>query len=102
LEATVKDKVTISAKLTPSQQQQLTESLQSANGFRKFVVAGYNSCAVTKAQYLADEKRFRALDSLAKEINELAGKTSLADAEKAKLAELIGEYGETARKLGAE
>jgi hypothetical protein len=102
LEASVKDTVRISTKMTPVQLQQLTESLQSANEFRKFVIAGYNSCLITKQQYLEDERRFRAMDSLAKVINELAGRASLSDGERRQLADLIAEYGITARKLGAE
>src|SRR5712692_2252308 len=50
LEASLTDKAKVSAKLNPIQLQQLSEALQSANEFRKYVVAGYNACALTKSQ----------------------------------------------------
>jgi len=102
LEASVGDKAKISTKLNPTQQQQMSEAIQSAREFRKYVVAGYNSCAVTKAQYSQYGGRFQALDSLAHEINELTTKPSLSPEEMKKLAGLIGQYGDLARKLGSE
>jgi len=102
LEASVADKAKISTKLNPVQLQQLSEAMQNAREFRKYVVAGYNSCAVTKAQYIQYGARFQALDSLAREINELTGRPSLSQEEKAKLAGLISRYGELAGKRGTE
>jgi hypothetical protein len=102
LEATFADKAKLSAKLSPTQLQQLSEAMQSAREFRRYVVPGYNSCAVTKAQYSQYGAKFQALDNLAREINELTGKTSLSPEETAKLAGLISQYGDLARKLGTE
>ena len=102
LEASVADKGKISTKLSPVQEQRLSEAAQSAREFRKYVVAGYNSCAVTKDQYGQFGAKFQAMDSLAREINQLTGKPSLAPEETAKLAELIGQYGDLARDLGAK
>src|SRR5262245_2696668 len=51
LEGAVSDKK-LTAKLNPVQLQQLSESLQHANEFRKYLVAGYNSCVVSKKQYV--------------------------------------------------
>jgi hypothetical protein len=93
LEASVADKAKISAKLTPTQLQQLTESAQTAAEFRKYVVAGYDSCAITKSQYAQYEPRFRAIDALAKEINQLLASPTLTENERTKLASLIAEYG---------
>ena len=102
LEASVAEKAKISTKLNPIQVQQLSEAMQNAAEFRKFVVAGYNSCAVTKAHYEQYGARFQALDSLAREINELTTRPSLPPSETARLAELISQYGELARRLGTE
>jgi hypothetical protein len=102
LEASVADKGKISTKLNPTQLQQISEAMQSAREFRKYVVAGYNSCAVTKAQYGQYGARFQALDGLAREINELTGKPSLRQEETTKLAGLISQYGDLARKLSTE
>lgn len=92
LAATVSEKAKLSAKLTPVQLQQISDSLQSANEFRKSLVAGYNGCAITKAQYADGVKRCQAMDGVAREINQLVGKASLSQNETAQLADLIGHY----------
>jgi hypothetical protein len=102
LEASVADKAKISAKLNPAKIQQLSEATQSVRDFRQYVVAGYNSCAVTKAQYSQFGTRFQALDNLAREINALTGKSSLSAEESARVATLISQYGDLAHKLGTD
>jgi len=102
LEATLNDKQKLSAKLDPVELNKLSEAMQNANEFRKYVVNGFNSCAVSKAQYEKLGRRFQALDSMAREISELAAKPSLSSDEQAKLAGLITEYGTTARQLASE
>ena len=102
LEASVADKAKVSTRINPVQLQQLSEAMQSARDFRQFVVAGYNSCAVSKAQYGQYGARFQALDNLAREINGLTGKSSLSQDESARLASLISQYGELAHKLGTD
>lgn len=102
LEASVAEKAKISTKLNPVQLQQLSEAMQQAQEFRKYLVAGYNSCAVTKAHYEQYGTRFQALDSLARRIDEVAAKPSLAPDESASLAALVSQYGELARRLGTE
>lgn len=92
LAATVSEKAKLSAKLTPVQLQQVSDSLQSSNEFRKSLVAGYDGCAITKAQYADGVKRFEAMDGLAREINQLIGKDLLSQDETAQLADLIGHY----------
>jgi hypothetical protein len=102
LEASLGNKAKLSTKLNPVQLQQLSEAMQSARDFRQYVVAGYNSCAVSKAQYGQYGARFQALDSLAREINGLTGKSSLSQDESARLASLISQYGELVHKLGTD
>jgi len=101
-EADIVSKGKISARLSPVQLQQLSDATQNAREFRKYVVAGYNSCAITKAQFGQYGARFQALDGLAREINDLTGKSSLTPEETAELAELIGQYGDLARKPGTD
>jgi hypothetical protein len=98
LEANIKDKGKISTKLAPVQLQQLSEAMQNAQEFRKFVVAGYNSCAVTRAQYSQYGSRFQVLDNLAREINQLSGSHSLSPEQNKNLTSLISEYTQLARK----
>jgi hypothetical protein len=102
LEANMGDKAKFSGKVSPVQLQQLSESVQSANEFRKYVVAGYNSCAIANAQYARYGARFQALDSLSRQINDLSAKPELSSGEKTQIANLIQKYGELAGKLGAE
>jgi hypothetical protein len=100
LEASVKGSDKILVKLDPVQLQKLSEGMESANEFRKYVVAGFNSCAVTKVEYGQWGARFQALDNLAREINELATKPSRSTQESATLTTLVNEFADQARKLG--
>jgi hypothetical protein len=100
LEANVQDKAKVSTKVAPVQLQQLTEALQNAQEFRKFVVAGYNSCGITKAQYSEYGARFQALDALAREINQLTSRPSSSPEENKNLASLIMQFAELAKKAG--
>jgi hypothetical protein len=102
LEATLNDKAKVSVKLDPVQLQKLSEAMQNANEFRKYVVAGFNSCAITKVQYGQFGSRFQALDNLAREINELAPKSTRSAEENARLTSLVDEYTDLARKLGTD
>jgi hypothetical protein len=102
LEASLKDTAKISVKLDPVQQEKLSEAMQSANEFRKYVVSGFNSCAITKAQYGQFGARFQALESLAREINGLAAQPSRSADDSTKLTALISEYSDLAHKLGTD
>ena len=102
LEANVQDKAKVSTKVAPVQLQQLTEALQNTQEFRKFVVAGYNSCGITKAQYSESGARFQALDALAREINQLTASPSLSAEQSKNLTTLIAQFAELAQKAGTE
>src|SRR2546427_54 len=62
-EASVADKAKFSGKLDPVQLQQLSEAMQSANEFRKYVVHGYNACAIGEARYDQYGSQFQTLDN---------------------------------------
>ena len=98
LEAAVNDKK-LSAKLDPVQLQQLSESLQHANEFRKFLVAGYNACAVSKKQYTEYGMTFQAMDNLSRQINTSSAKPELNSQESATLANLVKQYVNLTRQL---
>lgn len=101
LEASIGERGKLSTKLNPVQLQQASEAMQSAREFRKYVVAGYNSCAITKAQYGQYGAKFQALDNLAREINELVSKPVLPKEETKRLADLIKQYGDMVKSLGS-
>jgi hypothetical protein len=100
LEASVADRAKVSTELDPQTLEQVSEALQGTREFRKYVVAGYNSCAITQAQYGQFETRFHALDALAREINTLLSKPDLTQEESTQLAGLIRQYGELAKQFG--
>lgn len=102
LELSIADKAKVSTQLDPKSITQVSDALQEGDEFRKYVVAGYNSCAITQAQYAEFGSRFHALDSLAGEINSLISAQSLSPDESAKLSRLIIQYGELARQLASE
>ena len=102
LEASIEKRGSLSAKFTPVQLTQLTESMQTGNEFRKAVVNGYNACAITKVQYAQMVPKFQALDGLAREINALIAQSTLTPDEQNNLSGLIGQYGQLTQKLGSE
>lgn len=102
LEASVADKAKVSTELEPKTLEEVSDALQEAREFRKYIVAGYNSCAITQAQYGQLETRFRALDALAREINTLLSKPALSQEESTKVAGLVGQYGDLAKQLGSQ
>lgn len=102
LEATVADKAKVSTQLDPKLLAQVSDTLQEANEFRKYVVAGYNSCAIPAARYAQLGERFRTLDSLAREINALVSKPALSPDESKDLADLISRYSDLIRQRGSQ
>jgi hypothetical protein len=90
-EAVVNEKK-LTAKLNPVQLQQLSESLQHANEFRKFLVAGYNACAMSKKQYTEYGATFQAMDSLSRQINTISAKSELNAQESTELRNLVKQY----------
>ena len=99
LEASVEDKGKISAEVDPQVISQVSEGLQQAKAFRQYVVAGYNSCAITPAQYAQLGSQFYALDSVAQQIEALLSKASLTQAEKTSLADFVNQYRDLVKKL---
>jgi len=97
-EAAVNDKK-LSAKLNPVQLQQLSESLQHANEFRKFLVAGYNACAVSKKQYTEYGATFQAMDSVSRQVNAISTKSELNAQERTELANLVKQYVNLSQQL---
>lgn len=101
VEASINDTQKISGKLEPKQLQQMSEALQQANEFRKYVVAGYNACAITSSQYAELGAKYQTLDSLARQINAFLSKSNLTKSDRANLSDLISQYVETASRLSS-
>lgn len=91
-EANIAERGELSEKLDPTQLRAVSDALQQANEFRKFVVTGFNRCAMTKLQYVEFGSRFQQLDSLSRRIDSLAAVPNPTDSDKAGLTRLIDEY----------
>jgi hypothetical protein len=101
-QAEIKDQAKFAGKLTPVQLQQMSDSLQSANEFRKTLVAAYNSCAIKKADFEKYANRFQVLDGLAREISALTATPSLAVPEGQRLQKLTDQYISVSRSIASE
>ena len=102
LEVTVADKAKVSTQLDPKILTQVSQELQETREFRRYLITGYNSCAITAAQYASLGSKFHALDSLAQEMDSLLSKSSLSQEEKAELVGLVSQYGDLAKQLGTQ
>ncbi|SFN67372.1 hypothetical protein [Nitrosospira briensis] len=91
-EASIADKGKLSGKLDPKQLQAVSDASQQMNEFRKYVVAGFNSCAITKQQYGELGSRFQQLDGLSRRIDGLGTIPNPTDSDKAQLGKLVDEY----------
>lgn len=101
-EASMGKKARFVGKIDPKQLQELSEAAQQAGGFRKYLVAGYNSCAIKKAQYERYGRSFQALDGLSRQIDSLASRSTLPDIDKSTLNHLVKEYTDLANRLATE
>ncbi len=101
LAAGVGNKARFSGKLNPVQLQELSEALQHANEFRKFLVVGYNSCAISKQQFAQHGATFQAMDSLSRQIDSIMKKPDLTQPDRESLSDLVKQYIELSQKLGA-
>jgi hypothetical protein len=99
LEADVTGRGKFLANLKPEQGQSLTEAAQQANEFRKYLVAGYNGCAISAAQFGDFEVRFNALDGLARQIDGLVAKSDLTALDQSALSELVSRYAKATQDL---
>lgn len=98
-EAEAQGKGKIATALEPRQAQQLSEAVQQANEFRKYVVAGYNACAISQEQYGRFGSALQNLDSLERQIGQLASKTGSTQEDRRQLQQLISEVVGASQKL---
>jgi hypothetical protein len=101
-EASIRGGNTFSASLDPKQFQQLSESFLRAKEFQKMVVAGWNGCAISKAQYLRYSAKFAVLDNIARQMDSLVKEPTLTEAARSQLSDLVQRYIELTRELGNE
>lgn len=100
LETTLSERSKVALELDPKQRQQLSEALQQANEFRKWLVNSYNACAVTNAQYSGYEANYTIMDNLARRIQETTQQGVQTPAQRADTAKLVDEYIRHAQSVG--
>ena len=100
-EASIADKGKLSGKLDPKQLQAVSDASQQMNEFRKYVVAGFNSCAITKQQYGEFGSRLHQLDGISRRIDSLAVVPDPTASDKDQLAKLVDEYLALTQQLGS-
>jgi hypothetical protein len=98
-EAKLQDRGELSGKVDPVQLMAMSEATQQAAEFRKFLVAGYNACAITNAQFSQAGSRYQVLDGLSREIDSLAKRPELSEIERTRIGSLAEEYVRHASKL---
>jgi hypothetical protein len=98
-EAEAQGKGKIGTKLEPREAQQLSEAIQQANEFRKFVVAGYNACAISNEQYGRFGSALQTLDSLERQIGQLISKTGSTQEDGDQLQKLVAQVIDVSQKL---
>ena len=98
-EAEAQGKGKIATKLEPHQAQQLSEAVQQADEFRKYVVAGFNACAITRDQYARFGTLFQNLDSLERQIGQLTATAAATPEAKREVQQLITEVAEVSKAL---
>jgi hypothetical protein len=91
-EASFGSEAKLSGKLDPKLLHELSESMQATNDFLKYLVAGYNSCAISKLQYANYGMKYQAMDSITRQIDTLAQASSSGLTDRKRLADLVQEY----------
>lgn len=89
----------LSARLDPVLLATLSESAQKARDWRLFLVASYNSCAVSKADYLRLVGRHEEISTLERAIDERLRATASHPADTAELERLIDRYHQVTSSL---
>lgn len=98
LEASLSEKAKAGLQLDPKQFQALSDAMQQANEFRKWLVNSYNACAVTQSQYAAYGASYQGMDNIARSLDGISKSADPAD--KARAAALANQYIQLAGTLG--
>jgi len=99
LEVTLGENQLIKVNLDPKVIQQLSESMQQAKEFRKWLAASFNACGITKKQNQSYGIKYHTLDNLSNQINDLLNRDKLSEVEGGNLDRLIQEYLNISRNL---
>lgn len=99
LEMEVINKLKVRTELDPQVLQTAFESTQGWDQFLKGLIAGFNSCAVNKADYALILQRYKSMEDTSKNLSKLLQKSTLTQQDVETATQLIKQYSSLSREL---
>ncbi len=99
LEIEVMDKLKLRPEIDPQVLQMAYESTQNWDQFLKGLVVGYNSCAISKADYAVILQRYKLMEETSKNLSQLLRKSLLTEGDVETAKRLIQQYSFTSQEL---
>jgi hypothetical protein len=99
LEIEVMDKLKLRPEIDPQVLQMAYESTQNWDQFLKGLVVGYNSCAISKADYAVILQRYKIVEETSKNLSQLLRKSPLTQQDMETAKRLIQQYSSTSQEL---
>jgi hypothetical protein len=98
LEAKLRKDASLTAELDPVKQREISEAMQSARLQLQALAAGYNTCAVTAAQFNQARDRFQRMEGLAQRIEQLSAQRPAGPKTNEMISAYVSEYVRLARE----
>lgn len=99
LEVELIDKLKMRPEINPKVLQTAYESTQNWDQFLKGLVVGYNSCAISKADYAVILQRYKIMEETSKNLSQLLRKSPLTQQDMETARRLIQRYSSTSQDL---
>lgn len=99
LEVEVMNKLKLRPEIDPQVLQIAVESTQEWDQFLKGLVAGFNSCAVNKADYALILQRYKRMEDTSKNLSQLLQKSTLTQQDVETATQLIKQYSSLSQEL---
>jgi hypothetical protein len=101
LDIEVIDKLRIRHEIDPKVLQIAFESTQNWDQFLKGLIGGYNSCAVSKANYALMLQRYKGMEDISRSLSQLFKKNRLTHQDVEMAEQLIKQYSSISQELFA-
>jgi hypothetical protein len=102
LELEVMDKLKLRPEIDPKVLQTAYESTQNWDQFLKGLVAGYNSCAVSKKDYALILQRYKKIEEITKSLSQILRRNMLTQLDVETAKQLIEQYSSTAGEISTQ
>ncbi len=99
LEVEVMNRLKLRPEIDSKVLQRAYESTQNWDQFLKGLVAGYNSCAISKADYAKILQRYQAVEAISKNLSQLLQKSPLTQQDGEMAKRLIEQYASATQVL---